>query len=207
MLLVANLANTRWCKILWNDWNTGKCPLTWEYSVRAIQWVPTSQGLDGFQKYLRPCALDKSSRSVGRVKTISQERVQIGLLLCIWKMYIWMSVRRSLGSVLAADWAGHWYCHNHLPPMINSYMNNFPERVVLLEDVARGLQSSLGEVILGGHPTGMSYLFYYTEQNTKHERGKNYKHQRFWTHTRCLPYWTCFTGRCCYGLIDKPVSF
>ena len=25
------------------------------------------------------------------------------------------------GSVLAAGWAWHWYCHNHLPPVINSY--------------------------------------------------------------------------------------
>ena len=26
-----------------------------------------------------------------------------------------------LPYVLAADFAGHWYCHNHLPPMINSH--------------------------------------------------------------------------------------
>ena len=26
-----------------------------------------------------------------------------------------------MGLVLAADWAGHWYCHNHLPPAINSH--------------------------------------------------------------------------------------
>ena len=26
-----------------------------------------------------------------------------------------------MGSVLAADWAGHWSCHNHLPPVINSH--------------------------------------------------------------------------------------
>ena len=46
-------------------------------------------------------------------------------------------------------------------------MNNFPERELLLEGVARGRQSSRWEVITGGNPTGMSYLFYYTEQNTK----------------------------------------
>ena len=28
------------------------------------------------------------------------------------------------------------------------------------------------EVITGGHPTGMSYLFYYTEQNIKTKGGK-----------------------------------
>ena len=31
--------------------------------------------------------------------------------------------------------------------------------------------------------------------NTKHKRGKNYKHQRFWINTRHLPCWTSFTGR------------
>ena len=43
------------------------------------------------------------------------------------------------------------------------------------------------EVIPGGNPTGMSYLFYYTKQNSKHKREKNYKHQRCWINTRCLP--------------------
>ena len=32
-------------------WNPGICVIIWEYSLRAIQWVPTWQGLD-FQKYL-----------------------------------------------------------------------------------------------------------------------------------------------------------
>ena len=45
------------------------------------------------------------------------------------------------------------------------------------------------------HPCGVSYLFYYTKQNTKHKRGNNYKHQRFWINTRRLPCWTSFTGR------------
>ena len=50
-----------------------------------------------------------------------------------------------------------------------STRNNFPERGLSLEGIARGRQSSLGEVIPGGNPTGMSYLLYYTEQipNTK----------------------------------------
>ena len=37
---------------------------------------------------------------------------------------------------------------------------------------ALGRQSSLGGVIPVVHHTGMSYLFYYTEQHTKHKRGK-----------------------------------
>ena len=36
--------------------------------MRTIQWIPTWQGLDGFQKCLRPCALEESSPSIGRVK-------------------------------------------------------------------------------------------------------------------------------------------
>ena len=44
--------------------------LIWEYSARAIQWIPTWEGLDGFQKSLRYYALDESSLSIGRVKSI-----------------------------------------------------------------------------------------------------------------------------------------
>ena len=37
-------------KDLKNDWNPGTWVLIWEYSARAIQWIPTRQGLDGFLK-------------------------------------------------------------------------------------------------------------------------------------------------------------
>ena len=53
-------------KILKNHWNQGIRVLIWESSVRAVQWVPTWQGLDCFQKYLRSCASDESSLSIGR---------------------------------------------------------------------------------------------------------------------------------------------
>ena len=43
------------------------------------------------------------------------------------------------------------------------------------------------------HTDVISVLLYWT--NTKHKRGKNYKHQRFWISTRCLPCWTSFTVR------------
>ena len=49
-----------------NDWNPGTWVLIWENSTRAIQWIPTWQGLDGFQKPLHPCALDEISLSIGR---------------------------------------------------------------------------------------------------------------------------------------------
>ena len=42
--------------------------LIWEYSVRAIQWVPTWQGLDGFQISVSLC-LDQISLSIERVNT------------------------------------------------------------------------------------------------------------------------------------------
>ena len=41
-------------------WNLGTWILIWEYSTRAILWIPTWQGLDGFQRSLRHCALDES---------------------------------------------------------------------------------------------------------------------------------------------------
>ena len=56
------------------DWNPGTWVLIWEYSARAIQWIPTWKGLDGFQKSLCPCVLGKSSLSIGRVNpTLSLE--------------------------------------------------------------------------------------------------------------------------------------
>ena len=51
MLLVANLANTKGWKKPENDWNPGKWVLIWEYSTRAIQWIPTRQGLVSFQGF------------------------------------------------------------------------------------------------------------------------------------------------------------
>ena len=64
-MLLANLANTKCWKRLKNDLNPETWALIWEYSARAIQWISTWQGLDGFQKSLRPCALDESSISIG----------------------------------------------------------------------------------------------------------------------------------------------
>ena len=43
--------------------------LIWEYSVRAIQWIPTWHGLICFQTALNPCGFDESSLSIERVKT------------------------------------------------------------------------------------------------------------------------------------------
>ena len=48
--------------------NPGTWVLIWEYSARAFHWIPTWQGLDDFQKSFRPCPLDTSSLSTGRIK-------------------------------------------------------------------------------------------------------------------------------------------
>ena len=98
MLLVANLANTKGCKNLKNDWNLGIWVLIWEYSSRAIPWIPTWQGLDGFQRLLRPCALDESSLSIGRVKRGSHSHIHDSLsvlassVLQTWALLTFLSV-------------------------------------------------------------------------------------------------------------------
>ena len=53
-----------------NYWNPGKWVLILKYSLRAIQWIPAWQGLDGFYKTLRCCDLDKSCLGIGRVNVI-----------------------------------------------------------------------------------------------------------------------------------------
>ena len=68
MLLVASLANRKWCENPEKWLKPWPWVLIWEYLVRAIQWIPTWQGLDGFQKYLCPCSSDESILSIGRVK-------------------------------------------------------------------------------------------------------------------------------------------
>ena len=72
MLMVATLAYTKRGKNpnKWN-WNPGKWVLIWEYLVRVFQWIPIWQGLYGFHKSLRPCALDENSLSIGRVNHIA----------------------------------------------------------------------------------------------------------------------------------------
>ena len=76
MLLVANLANINWCKKNFeNDWNPGTWVLLWEYSAKAIQWIPTWQGLDVFQKSLH-CALGESRPSIGRVNLFNLAQPQ-----------------------------------------------------------------------------------------------------------------------------------
>ena len=68
MLLVTNLTNTKWCKRHEKWLKPWHMVLIWEISARAFWWIPTWQGLDGFQKYLHPSALrGESSLNVGSV--------------------------------------------------------------------------------------------------------------------------------------------
>ena len=65
--------DTKWCKTLKHEWKPWHAwLLIWEYSARVIQWLPTWQGLDVFQKSLSPCALDESTSilSIGRVNEV-----------------------------------------------------------------------------------------------------------------------------------------
>ena len=59
-------------KKLKKDWNLCIWVLIWEHPVKVIQWIPTWQGLDGYQKMLHPCALDESSLRIGNVERIGE---------------------------------------------------------------------------------------------------------------------------------------
>ena len=49
----------------------------WDYSVSAIKWIPTWQGLDGFQTSLLSCALDESSLSIESAKRVLNEDIHM----------------------------------------------------------------------------------------------------------------------------------
>ena len=50
---------------------TEKWLKSWQYLARALQWIPTWQGLDGFQKSLRRCNFDENGLSIERSKTMT----------------------------------------------------------------------------------------------------------------------------------------
>ena len=50
--------------------------------TQAFQWIPTWQGLDGFQRSRHPCALDESSLSIGRVREGRQNMNDLSPLRC-----------------------------------------------------------------------------------------------------------------------------
>ena len=91
-------------KNLKNNWNPCTWVLIWEYSARAIQWIPTQQGLDGFQKSLHSSALDKSSLSIGRVNT--PRFWHWNNWSCIWQSTVihgWFAISFLVASVLMSS--------------------------------------------------------------------------------------------------------
>ena len=52
VLLVANFANTKWCKKLENDWILAHGYSSESTQRELFQWIPTLQGLDDFQNSL-----------------------------------------------------------------------------------------------------------------------------------------------------------
>ena len=114
ILQIAKLANTK----LKNTWNPVKWELILEYSVRAIQWIATWQGLDGFQKSLRSYAFNESSLSMGRVST------RYNLDEILWfifgrKLFLNVSFPTNIPGLLFLSWPGHWQ-----KPLINSRSND-----------------------------------------------------------------------------------
>ena len=57
--------------------------LAYRYSSESFQWIPTWQGLDGFQKSLHPCALEKSRPSIGRVKNDEFQIIMYGVIFYV----------------------------------------------------------------------------------------------------------------------------
>ena len=55
-----------------------------EYFAKALQWIPTWQGLDDFRISLHPCALDESRLSIGKVDVRKGHAI-----LCLWFSVRW----------------------------------------------------------------------------------------------------------------------
>ena len=64
-------------KNLKNDWNPGTWVLFWSDLARAFQWIPTWQGLKGFQRFHQNCQLDFCVFCAFDVSCFSIERVKV----------------------------------------------------------------------------------------------------------------------------------
>ena len=85
-------------KNLKKDWNFGTWVIIWEYWARSIQWMPTWQGLDGFKKYLHPCALDVSIASA--LEELRELRETLQQSICTYHSSISSSSIEVMGSQL-----------------------------------------------------------------------------------------------------------
>ena len=125
MLLVANLANTKWVKKkLKNFRNPGIWVLIWECSARAFQWVPTWQGFDGFKKSLHPCALDESSLSIGRVNPL----MFVPAKKAIWQSWIFCEIFQANDQLRM----GNMYLKEKCLSQYNQYLSsNYFLKIIL----------------------------------------------------------------------------
>ena len=57
-----------------NDWKPGTWVLIWECAARAVQWISTWQGLEGFQNYLHLCVWDESCLSIESINAHSGQK-------------------------------------------------------------------------------------------------------------------------------------
>ena len=86
----------KWLK---NDWNPGTWELIWEYSARPIQWIPTWQGLDGFQKSFVLLLWMKVAVAFERLISIHSKSAVVGLFL----IFHLISVIVLLGRILTVE--------------------------------------------------------------------------------------------------------
>ena len=111
--LVADLTITKWWNKSWEMSETlKKWLLIWDYSARAIQWIPTWQGLYSFQTFLHSCALGESSFSIGRVKGIRQ--------------YLYTASCKLHSSYLSRQRSGKaWLFKEYLHDMIKVFLGKY----------------------------------------------------------------------------------
>ena len=94
-----------WWNQLKNYWNPIIWVLIWEYSARAIQWIPTWQGLDDFQNLLISSALDESSLSIERVNwsvgmgTVENSTVRFGFRFCFYGSVLSRFPKRFINDI------------------------------------------------------------------------------------------------------------
>ena len=117
-LLLVNLTNRKGCqKNLKADWNPGTWVLIWEYSAIAFEWIPTWQGLGGFQKSLHLCTLDESALSIEKVNEYSVTFVwlpsipQLSDMVQVWQLWLYIWTARV--TAIHARWGGYRFMSPH----------------------------------------------------------------------------------------------
>ena len=104
-LLELNLVKTNVCKTpeKWRDHE--KLVLIWECSARAFRWIPTWQGLDGFQNLLHFSPMNESGLSMERLKPYGFTHALLELNLINRK---WCKKPENYGN--HGKWVLIWEC-------------------------------------------------------------------------------------------------